>query len=282
MKNFILRTISGAVYIALIISAILLLDNSPVAYIILFSTIIALGMNEIYTMTRNEESESWTVILVDWLGGIGMFTSLYLMCTSESSIHGLALIPIAAYLVIRCILQLYRPKQNAMHSLERSFFALTYVALPLAMLNSIIQMSSPRTLLAIFCFIWINDTGAFLAGVTLGRHKLFKRVSPKKSWEGFIGGVALCIAAAYASYYYLNEFFQVPQIETWVGLSVVVAIAATFGDFTESLLKRTMGVKDSGKLIPGHGGILDRIDSLLLVAPATLIYLALIIYNNPL
>lgn len=280
MKNFILRTIFGALYVALIIAAILLLDNSPVAYIILFAIIIALGMNEIYSMTRKEESESWLVILIDWLGGIGMFTSLYLMCTSDSSIHGLALTPIAAYIVTRCIIQLYRPKQNAMHSLARSFFALTYVALPLAMLNSIIQMSSSRTLLAVFCFIWLNDTGAFLAGITLGRHKLFKRISPKKSWEGFIGGVLLCVAAAYASYYWLNEFFMVPQLETWVGLSVVVALAATFGDFTESLLKRTMGIKDSGHIIPGHGGILDRIDSLLLVAPATLIYLALIIYNN--
>ena len=282
MKNIIVRTLSGAIYIGLIIAAILLLDNSPVAYLILFSVIIALGMNEIYSMTRNEESESWTVILVDWLGGIGMFTALYMMCSSDSSMHGLALTPIAAYLVIRCILQLYRPRQNAMHSLERSFFSLTYVALPLAMLNSIIQMSSPRTLLAIFCFIWINDTGAFLSGITLGRHKLFKRISPKKSWEGFIGGILLCVAAAWASYTWLNDFFQPSSMETWIGLSVVVAIAATFGDLTESLLKRTMGVKDSGKLIPGHGGILDRIDSLLLVAPATLIYLALIIYNNPL
>lgn len=237
-------------------------------------------MHEIYSMTRNEENESWLVILIDWLGGIGMFTSIYLMCTGDPSIHGLALTPIAAYIVARCIIQLYRPKQHAMHSLERSLFSLTYIALPIAMLNSIIEMSSARTLLAIFCFIWINDTGAFLAGVTLGRHKMFPRISPKKSWEGLIGGIVLCIVAAFASHYWCNDFFMAPQIGTWIGLSIVVSLAATFGDLTESLLKRTMGVKDSGKLIPGHGGILDRIDSLLLVAPATLIYLALVIYNN--
>lgn len=282
MKNFILRTISGAVYVALIISSILLLDNSPIAYNLLMSVFITLGINEIYKMTSKEEAESWLIFIIDAMGGIGMFLSFYYMSIEEDSTHGLWLIPIAAYLLARCIIQLYRPKQNALHSLERSFFAMCYVALPLSMTNSIIAMSSPRALLAIFCFIWINDTGAFLTGITLGRHKIFERVSPKKSWEGFVGGVAFCIAAAFACNYVqiLNDFFQIPRIEVWVGLSVIVALAATFGDFTESLIKRTLDVKDSGNILPGHGGILDRIDSLLLVAPAAFIFLALVIYNH--
>lgn len=280
MKNFILRTISGALYVALIVAAILLLDNSPIAFIILMSAFIALGMNEIYTMTRKEDAESWAIILIDMMGGIGIFVSLYYMSIEETATQGLWLIPIACYVIARSTVQLYRPKQNAVHSLARSYFGLIYIALPLGMLNSIIALTTPRTLLAIFCFIWINDTGAFLSGVTLGRHKLFKRISPKKSWEGFIGGVALCIASAFASHHWLNDFFSCPPIEVWVGLSIVVALAATFGDFVESLIKRTLNVKDSGKLIPGHGGILDRIDSLLLVAPAALIYLALVVYNN--
>lgn len=280
MKNFILRTISGAVYVALIISSILLFDNSPIAYLLLMSAFVALGINEIYSMTLKEDSESWSIILIDMLGGIGLFVSLYYMSIEETSSMGFWLIGVAAYMVARSIAQLYRPKQNAVHNLGRSYFSLVYVALPLGMLNSIIAMTSARTLLAIFCFIWINDTGAFLSGITLGRHKIFKRVSPKKSWEGFIGGVLLCVAAAFASHHWLNDFFQCPPIHVWVGLGVVVALAATFGDFVESLLKRTLDVKDSGKLIPGHGGILDRIDSLLLVAPAALIFLALIVYNN--
>ncbi len=280
MKNFILRTISGAVYVALIISAILLLDNSPIAFLILMSAFIALGINEMYTMTRKEDAESWLIILIDVLGAIGLFVSLYYMSIEETSTQGLWLIAVAAYMLARSIVQLYRPKQNAVHSLVRSYFSLIYIALPLGMLNSIIAMTSPRTLLAIFCFIWINDTGAFLSGITLGRHKIFKRVSPKKSWEGFFGGVLLCVAAAFASHHWLNDFFQCPQIHVWIGLGVVVALAATFGDFVESLIKRTLDVKDSGNLIPGHGGILDRIDSLLLVAPAALIYLALVVYNQ--
>ena len=111
----------------------------------------------------------------------------------------------------------------------------------------------------------------------LGRHRLFERISPKKSWEGVIGGVALCIAGAYATFYWFDEFFQVPDLSTWIGLSVVVAVFATFGDLVESLIKRSVGIKDSGSIMLGHGGVLDRIDSLLLVAPAVLIYLLLIV-----
>ena len=116
-------------------------------------------------------------------------------------------------------------------------------------------------------------------GMLLGRHRLFERISPKKSWEGVIGGIAACVAGAYATNYWFDEFFQVPEFSIWLGLSVVVAVFATFGDLVESLIKRTVGVKDSGHILPGHGGILDRIDSLLLVVPAVLIYLLLIVPN---
>ena len=128
-------------------------------------------------------------------------------------------------------------------------------------------------------FIWLYDTGAYCVGMLLGRHRLFERISPKKSWEGVIGGIIACVAGAYVTNYWFDEFFQVPDINVWVGLSVVVAVFATFGDLVESLIKRTVGVKDSGNILPGHGGILDRIDSLLLVAPAVLIYLLLVVPN---
>lgn len=278
MKNIITRALSGAVYVALIVASIMLLDNSPIAFIIVFSLFIMIGIKEIYDMSRNEATESWLVILIDMLGGIGLFMSFYLYATATGA-SGTWFLPLAAYLLLRCIIQLYRPKQNAVHSLERSFFSLLYVALPLGLLNCIVDVSAPRILLAVFVFIWVNDTGAFLAGISMGKHRLFERISPKKSWEGFFGGLAACIIVAWATYRWFNEFFQVPELSTWIGLSIVVALAATFGDLTESLIKRTEGVKDSGNIIPGHGGILDRIDSLLLVSPAVLIYLALIVNN---
>ena len=274
------RIFSGVIYIALIVTAILLLDNSPVVYLVVFPLLIVLGIGELITMAKDDATQSWLVNIIDMLGGVGVFVALYLHyegTTTQS--RALWLLPIAAYLLLRTIVQLYRPQQNAVHSLERSFLSLGYVALPVAMLNGIMSITAPRLLLGVFIFIWLYDTGAYCVGMLLGRHRLFERISPKKSWEGVIGGILLCVAGAYVTYHWFDEFFQVPDLTIWMGLSVVVAVFATFGDLVESLIKRTVGVKDSGHILPGHGGILDRIDSLLLVAPAVLIYLMLIVPN---
>ena len=275
MVNLIKRVCSGAIYIAIIVAAIMLLDNSPVMYLVVFPLLIVLGIGELITLAKDDETQSWLVNIIDMLGGAGLFLTFYLHFIKDESSR-LWLLLIAFYLLVRTIVQLYRPRQNAVHSLERSFLSLGYVALPVSMLNCIIDITAPRLLLGIFMFIWLYDTGAYCVGMLLGRHRLFERISPKKSWEGVIGGVAFSIAGAFASHYWFDEFFQVPDLMTWVGLSVVVAVFATFGDLVESLIKRTVGVKDSGNIMPGHGGILDRIDSLLLVVPAVLIYLQLI------
>ncbi len=280
MVNLIKRVLSGVIYIALIVAAILLLDNSPVMYLLVFPLLIVLGIGEMISMAKDDATQSWLVNVIDMLGGIGIFVALYLHYESTTmQSRSMWLLPIAAYLLLRTIVQLYRPRQNAVHSLERSFFSLGYVALPIAMLNGIMSITAPRLLLGMFIFIWLYDTGAYCVGMLLGRHRLFERISPKKSWEGVIGGVAFCVAGAYATHHWFNEFFQVPDLTVWVGMSVVVAVFATFGDLVESLIKRTVGVKDSGNLLPGHGGILDRIDSLLLVAPAVFIYLLLVVPN---
>jgi phosphatidate cytidylyltransferase len=278
--NLIKRILSGAIYIALIVGAILLLDNSPVMYLLVFPLLIALGIGEMVTMAKDDATQSWLVNIIDILGGIGVFVAFYMHYEGETlQSRTMWLLPIATYLLLRTIVQLYRPRQNAVHSLERSFFSLGYVALPLALLNVVMSITEPRLLLGMFMFIWLYDTGAYGVGMLLGRHRLFERISPKKSWEGVIGGIAASVAGAYVTHYWFDEFFQVPDLTTWVGLSVVVAVFATFGDLVESLIKRTVGVKDSGNIMPGHGGILDRIDSLLLVSPAVLIYLMLIVPN---
>ena len=281
MMNLIKRILSGVIYIALIVGAILLLDNSPVMYMLVFPLLIVLGIGEIITMAKDDATQSWLVNVIDMLGGIGIFVAFYLHYEGSAAMssRSLWLLPIVAYLICRTIVQLYRPHQNAVHSLERSFFSLGYVAFPIAMLNGIMSITAPRLLLGMFIFIWLYDTGAYCVGMLLGRHRLFERISPKKSWEGVIGGVAASVAGAYVTHYWFNEFFQVPGLTTWVGLSIVVAVFATFGDLVESLIKRTVGVKDSGNILPGHGGILDRIDSLLLVAPAVFIYLLLVVPN---
>lgn len=279
MKNIILRILSGIVYIAVIVIPILLYDNSAVAYLIVFPLFVVLGVNELIHMAKDEASESWLLTMVDWAGGVGLFLAFYMLNDTPRSVS-MWVLPLAVYLLVRCILQLYRPRQNALRSLERSFFAILYVALPISLLNNIIAVSAPRILLAMFIFIWINDTGAFCVGSLIGKHPLFERISPHKTWEGFFGGLLACVGIAYAGYLWLNEFFEVPDLLTWMGLSVVVSVAATFGDLVESLIKRTVHVKDSGNLIPGHGGVLDRIDSLLLAAPAVLIFLIIMNYNH--
>ena len=161
MMNLIKRILSGVIYIALIIAAILLLDNSPVMYLLVFPLLIVLGIGEMITMAKDDATQSWLVNIIDMLGGVGLFVAFYLHyegTTMQS--RALWLLPVATYLLLRTIVQLYRPRQNALHSLERSFFSLGYIALPLAMLNCIMSITAPRLLLGVFMFIWLYDTGA--------------------------------------------------------------------------------------------------------------------------
>jgi phosphatidate cytidylyltransferase len=154
-----------------------------------------------------------------------------------------------------------------------------YCAAPFSLLNFIALGSelsfTPWFVLALFVFVWINDSGAFLVGTQIGKHRLLERISPKKSWEGFVGGLLFTLASSLV----FAHFFSEISLYIWLGLSATIVVFATLGDLTESLLKRTLGVKDSGKLLPGHGGMLDRFDSIIMAIPALYIYLKLFIQN---
>lgn len=167
-----------------------------------------------------------------------------------------------------------------------------YIALPFSLLNVLAFNASPDGLvvfntllpLSVFIFLWVNDTGAYCVGSLLGRHKLFPRISPGKSWEGSIGGAIFVLLAAWGIGYMDNmtvldaeqqpwicrQLLTIPQ---WLGLGFVVVVFGTWGDLVESLFKRTLGIKDSGSILPGHGGMLDRFDSSLLAIPAAVVYL---------
>jgi phosphatidate cytidylyltransferase len=153
-----------------------------------------------------------------------------------------------------------------------------YIALPFSLLN-VLAFSAPGQYsyvfpLSLFIFLWMNDTGAYLSGSLLGKHKLFPRVSPGKSWEGSIGGGLLVVAVAFAFGWFENDEGMGMMNEwEWAGLGLVVVIFGTWGDLVESLFKRTLGIKDSGSILPGHGGMLDRFDSSLLAIPAAVVYL---------
>lgn len=196
----------------------------------------------------------------------------------------------------RMILELYAGEENPLKSLATSLMSQIYIGVPLACmslsamllnvhdliihptLDEFMQTFGVNTpvmpLVLMFIFIWLNDTGAYVVGCSIGKHKLFEKISPNKTWEGFFGGFLFCVVAAVLFYCFGgNEFFQLDmKIGVWIGYAAVVTLFATWGDLTESLIKRNLHLKDSGTIMPGHGGILDRIDSLLFVAPATLIY----------
>ena len=177
-------------------------------------------------------------------------------------------------------MQLYSHDENPVRDIACSVMSVVYVAFPLALAVGLYgagKVDGAAMMLLIFVMIWLNDTGAYLVGSTLGRRKLFERLSPKKSWEGFFGGLIFCVLAGFGASIWIDSPLYTWQ---WISTGVLVCAFSTWGDLFESLMKRSLGVKDSGRLIPGHGGILDRIDSLLFVAPAISLFLAVSVYYN--
>jgi phosphatidate cytidylyltransferase len=181
------------------------------------------------------------------------------------------------------IAELYLKQENPINDWAYTMFSQMYIALPFSLLNVLAFRSTGIDIqytylvpLSVFVFLWINDTGAYICGSLLGKHKLFPRISPGKSWEGSIGGGLLVMAVA-ALVWYLTEKYDVNDIQLnafeWAGLGLVIVIFGTWGDLTESLFKRTLGIKDSGHILPGHGGMLDRFDSSLMAIPAAVVYL---------
>ena len=262
VKKFIIRAISGILYGVLIIAS-LVIDNE-LLFDILFGLIAVLGIHEFNHLMsaegRNIEKS------LDAVGGLLLFLVPVIWVIGGSTLGiGLYL----AYLVARLVVQLYIKQGNPLTSLSASLMGQVYVALPLSILSSLYHFVGQYMVLAMFAFIWISDTGAYMVGCLIGKHRLFERISPKKSWEGFFGGLGLSIIiAALAARFIPDGYVLLSGYAQWIVFAVWVTIFSPWGDLCESLIKRTVGVKDSGKLIPGHGGILDRIDSLLLVALA--------------
>lgn len=262
VKKFIIRAISGIIYGVLIIAS-LVIDNE-LLFDILFGLIAVLGIHEFNHLMSSEGRNIEKSL--DVLGGLLLFLVPVIWVTGGST-FGIGLY--IAYLVARLVAQLYIKQGNPLTSLSASLMGQVYVALPLSILSSLYHFVGQYMVLAMFAFIWISDTGAYMVGCLIGKHRLFERISPKKSWEGFFGGLGLSIIiAALAARFIPDGFVLLSGYTQWIVFAVLVTVFSTWGDLCESLIKRTVGVKDSGKLIPGHGGILDRIDSLLLVAPA--------------
>ena len=276
MKNLIIRAITGILFIGIIIGAILYSKYTLLALLLVITT---LTLTEFYRLIEGSNSPKIT-LFVNILGGNYLTLSLYLYASDilPAFSKGVVFIPYLIYFLCCFIIQLYMKDKDPITRWSHSFMGQVYIALPIGLLSflafepsSTFLFYNPWLLLSFFAFIWINDTGAFLVGSAIGKKRLFERISPKKSWEGFWGGIAFNLVLAYI----LSTQFNVLSQLEWYGLAITVSIFATLGDLCESLLKRTLQIKDSGSILPGHGGMLDRFDSVLLVAPAAVIYLFL-------
>ena len=262
MKNIVIRTITGTIYVAILLLGIL---SGPYAFAGLFVIITILCLWEFYGLVDNAKQVD-VCKLFNICGGMYFFIATFLV--TYKGVDFFIYLPYFGYLLLVFVLELYRRKENPLLNFAYSFLGQIYVVLPISLLNRVaflpfeqgIIYNHNLILVSLFIFIWANDTGAYLVGMAIGKKRLFERVSPKKSWEGFFGGMAFAILASLGIVY-----FRYPNIQSiqWIGLSVLVVIFATFGDLAESLMKRTLKVKDSGKALPGHGGFLDRFDSML-------------------
>jgi phosphatidate cytidylyltransferase len=268
MNNFLQRTLSGAFFVALIIGSILL---NSIAFAAVFAIISGWSVREFHNLTNNQ-TDIKINLWVASTGAVILFISSYLHAFDIIrypifSVYGL-------YLVLVLLSELFLKKKNPIHNWAYFILGQILVALPFALLNfiSIIDDTTykPLILLSVFVTIWVNDTGAYLFGITLGKHRLFERISPKKSWEGFFGGALSALASGYVFSLLIPEI----TLTQWFIFSEIIVIFGTLGDLMESMLKRTVRVKDSGNAIPGHGGLLDRFDSMLLAAPVIFIYLS--------
>lgn len=278
MKNFIIRTLTG---IAIVAVQVLCTYLSPLSLAGLFLLLTALTVNEFLGILaqKGEVKVNRPIVI---MGSCYLFFAFWLNCLTD----GGSLIVFAPYLIFLLysyIKELYARHPSPIVNLGAIMLSQMYIVLPLSLINVLAFKTKSFTCfsdevpfyvipLAIYIFIWANDTGAYLSGSLLGKHKLFPRISPKKSWEGSIGGALLTVAGAVV----ISLFYGFMNVWQWVGMALVVVVFGTFGDLTESMVKRHLDIKDSGKMLPGHGGILDRLDSMLFAIPAVVMYLVVI------
>lgn len=279
-NNFIQRAITGIIFVGVLIGCIL---GGPISFTLLFALITALTIHEFGVIISKQPDVEINKPICMLAGVFLFFGFAYLgVMPGQTEI----LIPYLFLIIYLLVSELYLKKKNPLNNWAYAMMSQIYIALSFAMLNVLVYHSignegelsnyqvqyNPILPLSIFIFTWINDTGAYCTGMLFGKHRLFERISPKKSWEGSIGGGVFSIIAAIV----MAHYFPFMPISIWIGLALTVVIFGTLGDLTESLLKRTIGIKDSGNILPGHGGMLDRFDSTLMAVPAAVVYLYII------
>ena len=286
MKNFLIRAITGILFVAIVVTCFL----DPRAMVLLFALVTGLTVWEFTGLVnqRGNDDEAPVHVTVNrficTVAGVYFFFAVAYFCSDVygGSAKSMVFIPYLVTVVYLLVAELYGKQPDPINNWAYTMLSQMYIALPFSLINVLAFTATPdgrvmfNTILplSVFVCLWLNDTGAYCVGSLLGRHKLFPRISPGKSWEGSIGGGLLVVALAWTYGWYENQQGIALLNEwQWAGLGLVIVVFGTWGDLVESLFKRTLGIKDSGNILPGHGGMLDRFDSSLLAIPAAVIYL---------
>lgn len=270
LKKTAIRAASGLVYVLVIIGACALGSPGVSALSCLFAI---LGIVEFRKMRFGSPMNNLPMTVFNALGGVFLALGVY----------GYPVVLWLIWCIFRMIIAIYEKSDHPEKRYAVDMAAQLYIGLPMALLAAFgyfsdLLVETCWPILSVFIIIWVNDTGAFIFGSIFGHHKMFPRVSPKKSWEGLWGGLVCSILAGYvigASDSALSAIYLDNRIIFWTVAALIISVSATYGDLFESVIKRNLNIKDSGNLIPGHGGILDRIDSLLMVVPAIAVYVAI-------
>lgn len=273
MSKLLTRTITGIVLVLVMLAAMLLSEYSYAALFLLILIGASIEFSQFFSQSKVAPGK-WASLFVSAL----LFISFFLIAKQVVGFEVLSLFPLLFLAVMAA--EMYRKKEMPLENIAVTLLSILYIALPLGLTNYLVfpgfqetVVFNPRLLIALFVIIWVHDSGAYLVGVSIGKHRLFERISPKKSWEGAFGGTLAAMGAAWG----IARFIPEISLMHWIVISVLVVAFSTFGDLTESMFKRYFGIKDSGNILPGHGGILDRFDSLLFAAPVFVAYLKLFI-----
>jgi len=262
LKEIVTRTLTGSVFVVTVVGSMML---HPLAFFAVMGVYSIIGLAEFYKLTIGKGNHVLTLI-----PGIITYSILALI--------GLRYLPlsVAMFLIplvfVVMAIELFR-KKGSWQNLSYYLVSLIYVSLPFGLMNFFFYLQSDNAnmlpLLSLFVLVWTGDIFAYLTGTFVGKHKLFPRISPKKTWEGSLGGLLFAMFASYLFYQFAGLF----TLEIWLSYAVILVVTATIGDLAESMLKRNSGVKDSGTLFPGHGGVLDRFDAVLFSTPFALVFL---------
>lgn len=268
MSNFWQRTFTGIIFVIAILGGVWWHSYS---YLLIFSTVVFLGILEFRDLIRTKPvraSLGWALIL----GAFWYLTSFFVLSGAISARWLMFVVPLIIGVFVT---ELFQKSNTPLLNIACTLVIPFYVALPFSFLHFLVfntGIYDYQLLLGFFILIWVNDSGAYLVGVNFGRTRLFERISPKKSWEGAIGGFIITLIVAW----FIPQYLDGLLVANWLAIGVIISVMGTFGDLVESMLKRSVNVKDSGSFLPGHGGVLDRFDAVIFAAPMVCGYLVLI------